>query len=223
MKLDDIFTNYDLALGTYRHAVGAIIPKMTKVAWQTKKDEIMQSDPSMTRQKFLYHLSRSSYRKRWGKTYEQPTIGERILAFVIRILPKVGPLSALSFRMPTPDAEKLFMASFIEALHDYQQYGAQVRANGHPDLVNDNFDTGTVTGPGEYPLADKTYADLLDRLAKDKFAQVSPELRADILRYFNDPGAPFAIKKNKKQWDKVVREVNDLKTANLTATAKLLN
>ena len=223
VKLDDIFTNYDLALGTYRHAVGAIIPKMTKVAWQTKKDEIMQSDPSMTRQKFLYHLSRSSYRKRWGKTYEQPTIGERILAFVIRILPKVGPLSALSFRMPTPDAEKLFMASFIEALHDYQQYGAQVRANGHPDLVNDNFDTGTVTGPGEYPLADKTYADLLDRLAKDKFAQVSPELRADILRYFNDPGAPFAIKKNKKQWDKVVREVNDLKTANLSTTAKLLN
>ena len=106
VKLDDIFTNYDLALGTYRHAVGSIIPKMTKVAWQTKKDEIMQSDPSMTRQKFLYHLSRSSYRKRWGKTYEQPTIGERILAFVIRILPKVGPLSALSFRMPTPGRGK---------------------------------------------------------------------------------------------------------------------
>ncbi|HWF37821.1 MAG TPA: zinc dependent phospholipase C family protein [Candidatus Acidoferrales bacterium] len=223
LKLDDIFTNYDLALGTYRHAVGSIIPKMTKVAWQTKKDEIMQSDPSMTRKRFLYHLSRSSYRKRYGKAYEQPTIGERILAFFIRILPKVGPLSALSFRMPTPATEKLFMASFNDALQNYQQLDQQVRATGHPDLINDNFDTGTVTGPGEYPLADKTYADLLDRLAKDKFAQVSPELRADILGYFINPNAPYAIKKNKKEWDKVVREVNDLKTADLSRRAKLMN
>jgi hypothetical protein len=66
LKLDSIFTDYDLAIGTYRRAVGSIIPKMTKVAWQTQKDEIMKSDPSMTRSRFLYHLSRASYRKQWG-------------------------------------------------------------------------------------------------------------------------------------------------------------
>ena len=53
IKLDAIFTNYDLAIGTYRRAVGSIIPKMTRVAWQTKKDEIMKSDPSMTRNAFF--------------------------------------------------------------------------------------------------------------------------------------------------------------------------
>jgi hypothetical protein len=219
LKLDSIFTNYDLALGTYRYAVGGVIPKMTKVAWQTKKDEIMASDPSMTRQRFLYHLSRASYRKNWGKQYQQPTFGERLLVFLIRILPKVGPLRALSFRMPTADAEKLFMASFNEALRDYQHFDSEIR-NGNLTLENDNFDTGTVTHPGEYPLADSTYADLVDRLAKDHFAQVNPELRQDILSYFGNANTPFRMKKNKKQWARVLAELNDLKTANQTQSAE---
>jgi hypothetical protein len=176
----------------------------------------------MTRQRFLYHLSHASYRKNWGKQYQQPTFGERFLTFLIRILPKVGPLRALSFRMPTPDAEKLFMASFNEALSDYQHFDGEVR-NGTLMLENDNFDTGTVTHPGEYPLADSTYADLVDRLAKDHFAQVSPELREDILSYFHDTNAPFAFKKNKKQWTRVLAELNDLKTANQTQSAETAN
>ncbi len=212
IKLDTIFSNYDLALGTYRRAVGSIIPKMTKVAWQSKKDEIMKDDPSMTRQRFLYHLSRSSYRKEFGNKFQEPTLGERILAFFFRILPKIGPLRALAFRMPTPDAEKLFMASFNDALTDYRRFDNQLRSGGTVNLINDNFDTGSVTHPGEYPLADKTYADLVDRLAKDHFAQVSPALRKDILDYYSDPNAPNAIKKNKKQWERVAREVDDLKT-----------
>lgn len=219
LKLDAIFTSYDLAIGTYREAVGSIIPKMTKVAWQTKKDEIMQSDPSMTRNRFLYHLSRSSYRKQWGAKYQQPTLGERILAFFIRILPKIGPLRALSFRMPTPDTEKLFMASFNDAITEYQRLDKTLESQGHVELVNDNFDTGTITRPGEYPLADKTYADLVDRLAKDHFAQVSPELRADILAFFSDKNAPLGVKKNKKQWERIAREVDDLKATSVAESA----
>ena len=212
LKLDSIFTDYDLALGTYRYAVGGIIPKMTKVAWQTKKDEIMQDDPSMTRKKFLYHLSRASYRKHWDHNYRSATFGERLIAFFIRILPKVGPLSALSFRVPTPATEKLFMASFNQSLDDYGRYTRDyVRDPNAFDLVDDNFDTGTVTRPGEYPLADQTYAALLDRLAQEKFTQVSPELRKNILAYFADPAAPLAVKKNKKEWAKVTREVDELK------------
>jgi hypothetical protein len=211
LKLESIFTDYDLALGTYRYAVGAVIPKMTKVAWQTKKGEIMQEDPSMTRKKFLYHLSRASYRKNWDSKYRSATFGERVLAFFIRILPKVGPLSSLSFRVPTPAAEKLFMASFNKSLDDYDQFARELRTQKKIELVDDNFDTGTVTQPGEYPLADKTYAALLDRLAKEKFAQVSPELRKDLLDYFKDPAAPIAVKKNKKEWAKITREIDDLK------------
>ena len=212
LKFDTIFTNSDLAIGTYRFAVGSLIPKMTKVAWQTKKDEIMKDEPGMTRKKFLYHLSRASYRKSWDRNYREPSFGVRVLAFFFQILPKVGPLRALSFRMPTPEAEKLFMTSFNGSLANYEHFVQQVKIANHIDLVNDNFDTGTVTRPGQYPLADKTYADLLDHLAKDKFAQVSPDLRKDLLDYFSDPNAPMALKKNKKDWAKVTQEIDDLKS-----------
>ena len=85
--------------------------------------------------------------------------------------------------MPTPQTEKLFMASFNDAITEYERLDKTLQAQGHVELVNDNFDTGTVTRPGEYPLADQTYADLVDRLAKDHFAQVSPELRVTFWRF----------------------------------------
>jgi hypothetical protein len=72
---------------------------------------------------------------------------------------------------------------------------------------------GAVTGPGEYPLADKTYADLLDRLSKNHFANVSLELRETLLAYYSNPDAPFAAKKHKGEWAKVLVEVNDLKSS----------
>jgi hypothetical protein len=89
----------------------------------------------------------------------------------------------------------------------------QQKTEGRVQLLNDNFDTGSVTGPGQYPLADKTYAELLDRLAKNHFAQVSPELRSVILSYYSDLNAPFSNKKNKKNWEQVVRNLDGLKSA----------
>jgi hypothetical protein len=211
LKLDDVFSNLDLAVGTYRRSVSSIIPKMTKVAWQTKKDEIMKSNPGVTRQKFLYHLSRASYRKSWGRTYQAPSFGEKVLAFLLRILPKFGPLRALAFRTPTPQGETLFMKSFNQAVQDYGQLSQEERVSGQVKLVNDNFDTGTITQPGEYKLADKTYADLLDRLAKNHFSTMTPELRATLLTYYNDPDAPSAMKRVKKRWEGIQKQLNELK------------
>ena len=66
VELKDIFGNLDLALGTFRYSVGSIIPGMTRVAWQLKKDQVVKEIPGTTRRKFLYNLSRSSYEKEWG-------------------------------------------------------------------------------------------------------------------------------------------------------------
>ena len=41
-------------------------------------------------------------------------------------------------------------------------------------------------------------------------AAVSPELRTALLNYYGDLSAPFATKKDKKEWAKVVRNVNQL-------------
>ena len=215
LELKSVFSDYDLAIGTYRRGVSSVIPSMTKVAWNLKKDDIQRDIPGITRRKFLYHLSRASYEKDWDSKYEKPGIGARILALLFRLIPKVGPFRALSFRMPTPDTEKLFMTSFNDSVQDYESLVREERT-AKLTLVDDNFDTGTVTGPGQYKLADKTYSDLLDRLAQNHFDHISPEVRSTLLDYYGNLEVPFATKSNKKQWAKTVQEVDQLKAMNPT-------
>jgi hypothetical protein len=219
VELKSIFTNYDLAIATYRHTVSGLIPEATKIAWDLKKDEIQQSTPGITEKQFLYHLSRASYAKNWKEKYQEPGFGTKFLAFLIRIVPKIGPFSSLSFRTPTPETEKMFEASFNETIVEYGKLLQQEKTGGRMELVNDNFDTGSITGPGQYPLADKTYAELLDRLAKNHFAQLTPELRAAVLSYYRDLNAPFSTKRDKKSWAQVVRNLDELKNSNETKSS----
>ena len=93
LKLEDVFASVDMAIGTYRHTVSAVIPEMTKTAWAAKKDEIVKLTPGTTRAKFVYNLSRASYQKEWGSEWKRPGLFARFLAFVFRV---DGP----RFRMP---------------------------------------------------------------------------------------------------------------------------
>jgi len=219
LPLKTVFSDFDLSVGTYRYSVSNAIPTATKVAWETNKDQIQKDIPGITRQKFLYHISRSSYEKNWGRKYQKPGFKAQLLAFFFRIVPKIGPFAVFRFKTPTPEAEKLFEASFNGSLTDYQHFLREQKDSGQVELVNDNFDTGMVTGPGQYPLADKTYAKLLDKLDEDHFSQVTPELRAVLLDYYKDPDAPFATKKDQKEWAKVLKEVADLKAFTPVAPA----
>jgi hypothetical protein len=182
IPLKSIFKSLDLALGTYRRTVSSIIPEMSKAAWAAKKDEIQKTTPGITRRKFVYNLSRASYEKEWGKEYNRPGCGARFLAFVFRIVPKVGPFKALGFRVPTAAGEKLFMDSFNKTVERYRILLTEQRTQ-KLKLPNDNFDTGKPTREGEYRLADAAYASLLEKLA-DKKAVPTPELRSNILGFY---------------------------------------
>ena len=212
IELDSLFSDLDKAIGSYRYDVSSLIPRATKVAWQLKKDDIAKSDPTLTRQKFLYHLSRASFNKNWGKKYEKPGFGTKFLAFLIRIFPKIGPLKTLEFKTPTPQTETMFMASFNAAVENFSGELSKI-PTGEPTIPNTNFDTGNPVRPGEYSLTDKAYADLLDRLKQTQFKSMSPELRADILAYYADTSIPFATKKKPKDWARVLSNLNDLKSA----------
>jgi hypothetical protein len=164
--------------------VSQVIPEMTKTAWSAKKDEIQKLTQGMTKRKFVYRMPRASYHKEWDRNYEKPGLGARFLAFLFHILPKIGPFKALAFKVPTPEAEKLFIASFNDTMERYRRLLTDVREK-RIQLPNENFDIGQPTRRGEYRMADDTYTKLLERLdgSTDK---VSPELRANILAFFKD-------------------------------------
>ena len=212
LDLKSVLSDEDKVLGSYRHDVSQLLPKATRIAWALKKDEIMKDQPGMTKKKFLYNLSRASYQKSWGKKYQPPTLGERFLAFLTKIIPKIGPLKVLQLRTPTPETERMFEASFNATLDRYRKLLAQVDTC-HPDLPNDNFDTGETTGPGKYRLNDETHAKLLNALAKQNFTSVSPVVRAELLEFYGHPDAPYSTKSKPKEWAKVQAQLEQLKMA----------
>jgi len=219
LDLQSVLDDENKVLGSYRYDVSRLLPKATRVAWSLKKDDIQRDEPGMTKRKFLYNISRSSYRKYWGRDYQPPTLGERFLAFLVSIVPKIGPLKVLELRTPTPQTERMFEASFNASLEYYRKLLSEVGA-GQPDIPNDNFDTGSVTGPGQYWLNDETQAELLDALAKQNFSGASPEVRAELLQFFADPNAPYAIKRKKKEWAKVQAELAQLRQATPATLAR---
>jgi Zinc dependent phospholipase C len=210
LDLKTVLPNEEKALGSYRYDVSKVIPEATRIAWSLKKDDIVKDQPSITKQKFLYNLSRASYEKNWGRTYQQPSFGERILAVLVRILPKIGPLRVLELRTPTPEAERMFEASFNATLDRYQRLLSQVSA-GKPQIPNDNFDTGETTGPGVYRLTDETQARLLDALAKQNFRGASPSVRAELVAFYGHPDAPYTTKRNPKKWARVQAQLEQMK------------
>lgn len=217
LELKDVFKSLDLAIGTYRHAVSGTIPEMTRVAWNLKKDELVKSQPGITRRKFIYNVSRASYRKEWDGHYEQPGIGARVLAFFIRILPKVGPLRALSFKPPTPVTDKLFEASFNSTLDVYRKL-LQEQEQKRLQLADRDFDTGKLTRPGEYRMADNAYAKLAIKLAGKDPATIPADVRQNVLAFFNDLNQPYGTKENSKEWQATVAAVEKLRAESAPAT-----
>lgn len=208
MRIEQLFFNFDLAIGSYRRAVGTFLPALTKVAWQIKSQEIRKDVPGITRKKFLYNLSRSSYEKNWGATYRRPGIRSRMLASFFRIVPRLGPFKALAFKRLTPETEKLYMASFNASIDRYRALLAAV-GSGRLDLPNDNIDVGEVTQAGAYKLTDEAYAKLLHKL-DTHYTDMPQDLRSDILAFYQDLSLPIATKADLSGWTRLQGELNRL-------------
>jgi len=112
LELKDLFGDEDLAIGTYRHAIGTVIPEMTRLAWEDKQDEILARTPDAVRDKFVFTLTREEYDARYGTQYKKPGLMTRVFFYFMKIIPKVGPFRPLAFEPLTPEAERLFARSF---------------------------------------------------------------------------------------------------------------
>jgi hypothetical protein len=188
IEMKDVFFNEDLAIATYRHAVGTTIPEMTKVAWGRKRGEILKVTPGMQRKTFVFNLPRKEYDKTYGSDYAKPHGFARVLAFIYNLVPKIGPFRSLSFSVPTPEAERLFLESFTSTREHFRQ-SLDALGAGRVRLPNTDFDTGRPTARGEYSLADETYDELLGKLADHGFAGVTAALSANIVAYYGDAGS----------------------------------
>ena len=212
MDLKEVLTHEDLAVGSYRWAISQLIPKMTKVALQIHGKEIVGETPNFQKQKFLYRLRRADYEHTWGKEYQRPSFGTRFLAALFRLMPKIGPFKGLDFNTPSRQTEDLYIASINKTFDDCRSLMERVKSE-NPQLENRDLDTGELTKPSEYSLADQTYAHLVTQLADKKFAQTSPELRANLLNFYEHATPPAKTEKTSVKWEKITAALDQLRAA----------
>lgn len=215
-NINDVFNDkLDLAISTFRWAVKSLLPGLTRTAWSLKKNDIQKLNPGMTSRKFHYHIKRREYFNTYGRERDKPKFGNQVMAFIIRILPKVGPLRALKFSPPGPLAEKLFIKSFDTTLVYYNQLLTQMRSGKQPQLPDIDFDTGKPTTQGEYGLTDLTYSQLLLYLQGRKFRDVTPPLQSNILSFYGKADTTSMVteyKKYKVDWKKTYVALQQLRT-----------
>lgn len=216
VQLKNISKDDAKAANSYRYSVSTLIPKAVRVAWTLKQDDIERDLPGITRKKFLYNISRSSYEKEWGRDYKRPSPSDKFIAFLIRILPKIGPLRILTFRTPTPEAEKLFESSFNKAVARYRLLLNEVD-HGHLVLPNDNFDVGGVTLRGQYKLNDKTCDELLHRFSQQQLAGIDQNLKTQLLAFYAEQDPSPRPQKHDRSTEKIRREIKALQEAPVTS------
>ena len=197
LNVTDLFGNFSKAVGTFRWVVKDLFPVITKAAWATKKKEIQKAMPNATSRNFIYKMHRRNYYHEFGKADERPTFFAEVISIFIRIAPKVGPLKALQFKTPGPDAEKLFIKSFDSTLTGYAGRIAVLKKE-EIHLPNIDCDTGDPALSGEYPLTDEAYDQLILDLHCKCFESVTGSLKANILSFYAHRSWPAPTRKRQK-------------------------
>jgi hypothetical protein len=163
-------------------------------------------------------MKRSSYESEWGKQYDRPSPGERVVAVFLKLLPPIGPLKALRLKVPTQQVENLFTQSFDRSA---AQYRATVDAStvNTLHLENKNYDVGVITAAGVYRLNDDTHAYWLNLLAKKRFGSVTAPIGDELLGYYGNLNAPLHTKQHPKDWKRLLGQLDELKTQRQSAHA----
>ena len=189
LDLVDFMPRPERSVRSFRKFLASLFPKATRVAWAYKKGEIEKALPGATSARFVYSLSSAAFEKEWGRDYDRPGLGSRVGAFLLRFVPKVGPLRVLIPKPPPPEGERIYEESFNRVLADYR---AAVSGDRLP-AANVNLDVGAETPFGAYGRADKAWADLCTRLAAaGRVPDVDPALAAAILAHYGGPHTPAA-------------------------------
>jgi len=211
LNLQDILPHEDLAIGTFRYSVSKLIPHMTQVALRTHKKELIREIPNFDRRRFLYRLSRSDYEREWGRDYDRPGLGTRLVAAILSCIPKIGPLKAMDFRNPTPRTEDMYFKSINLTVDQYGALLGEERAR-RIKLPNLDLDSGELIAAGEYSLADKTYAKLVAQLQDGKFAMTNKALRANIVAFYSAPASVLETEKDPAQQKTLQESLDQLES-----------
>jgi hypothetical protein len=201
------------AIRSYRTSVRSFLPRFAYAETVLHRNDFPLEIANDSSRTFLDHIERADFQKAWNRYRRKPGARTRLLAFVIRIMPKIGVLSDLAIKVPTPDTQDLYVKSVNHTVAVYGGLLKQLAAGPQlaESIPNKDLDTGEKNQLGSYALTDKTYAHLLHDITANPERPVAPELKQDILDYYKDPNAPITTKKHSKAWAQVAEDLGVLR------------
>jgi hypothetical protein len=213
----------------YRFATRSFIPRIAyAVTLLHRRHEPADPDTPETRE-LEREAAAVATENNWQAYRRKAGIGTYMLAGVLFVIPKFGPLALVAVKGPTPATEadythsvavstsalRRLLVRFTPAIarsKAIDPIAAITTLNSeetlpstdprHP-LRNRDLDTGRVVQPGGYSLTDSTYADLLHHLTQKPSQPIPPGIKADVLAYYANPDAPNSTKKDPAQWAQV--------------------
>ena len=197
LELRHVYRSLGVSTGAYRLTVNQLLPLVARAAWFSQRREIEKISPRARYRDAVYRASSPAQQRRDDQRYGMPGRGARLLAHVLNLLPKIGPLRDYAFRLPSAEGEARFSQSYRAALARYEALvvGEQAAGPAPTPLPNTNLDTGQPTRPTDYILADATYGQLLRTLRRHHFEHLTPALRQQMLAFYAvgpPPSAPPA-------------------------------
>ncbi|MEO8727334.1 MAG: zinc dependent phospholipase C family protein [Acidobacteriaceae bacterium] len=212
------------ALRSYRTAVRTFIPAFTQAEVVLHGAKFPADPDAESYRLFKERLSRVSFERnaRWRDTYREPGFKAHLLAIVVFIVPKIGPISILAIKVPSPTTEDWYIRSVNRTVDVFHQQLAQLKdpAQSPLALANLDLDTGLPIKPGDYSLTDQTYATLLHRIVAKPERPIPAGIRDDILHFYSDPDAPNTIKGDGAAWQRISSELQRLRQMKIIATVK---
>jgi hypothetical protein len=216
---------------TYRFATRTLIPRVAYAVTLLHRKHEPAEPGTPDAAEIEKESTQAAARYDWAAYHKRAGVETHLLAGVLWVLPKVGPLAMVAVKGPTSAAEADYMHSMVTSTSRMRARLARFTppearqvvpaGNAHPvaqlepldpqhPLPNRDLDTGQVVKPGGYSLTDETYADLLEKLTRTPSQPIPPGIKSDVEAYYSDPNAPITTKLHPQEWEKVQSELKIL-------------
>jgi hypothetical protein len=209
LDLGKVLGSHRPTLHGYHYSVRTLLPRVAYAENLLYRRRFPPDSPSPELDDFNRQIDALALSESWSSYRGHAGFGTRLLAGFLFILPKVGALSDLSLRGPTPASEQDYIHSLLHTVSAMRQTLA--KATTSDGVTNLDLDTGLEVKPGTYSLEDYTYADLLHRMTRDPSAPVPFGVKRDLLAYFANPEAAVYISRDPKRLSQVIADVEVLK------------
>jgi hypothetical protein len=206
LELKSVFKSLPVAIESFRFVVKSLIPELTRDAWKVRKTEINKLNPLAEEESYIYKVDKKKYKKEYGKV----SLMTPVVAALIAVTPKIGPLKKMKFRAPNEESEKLYNDSYRKICRKFMTYLNEI-GNDKFRFENSDLDTGHKIHSGEYELVDKTYYKLLRKQQRKKFEHMNSALKSNLVAYYESTETQKIYSSHPHKWKKITKAIDDLR------------